>query len=148
VVRMMPPASIPTPPSLRVLCTQHEIRGYNRLGMMARSELLVMMQDDDVPRSNPDWLRNATRLFAKYPRMGMLGAYRGRMDDGTKKKPNNSNDGSKYGAEPGKDVLRVTKRIPFREPELQLPFMWIYKVNMGPLFVRTQLRSRNRVGHC
>jgi hypothetical protein len=144
---MMPPASIPTPPSLRVLCTQHEIRGYNRLGMMARSELLVMMQDDDVPRSNPDWLRNATRLFAKYPRMGMLGAYRGRMDDGTKKKPNNSNDGSKYGAEPGKDVLRVTKRIPFREPELQLPFMWIYKVNMGPLFVRAQLRSRNRVGH-
>ena len=52
---------------------QHEIRGYNRLGMMARSELLVMMQDDDVPRAHPDWLRNATRLFAKYPRMGMLG---------------------------------------------------------------------------
>jgi len=59
------------------------------------------------------------------------------MDDGTKKKPNNSNDGSKYGAEPGKDVLRVTKLIPFREPELNVPFMWVYKVNMGPLFVRT-----------
>lgn len=31
--------------------------------------------------------------------------------------------------------LRVTKYIPFHEPTLNIPFMWIYKVNMGPLMV-------------
>jgi len=114
----------------------HEIRGYNRIGSLASAELLIMMQDDDVPRDDSRWLSDALNLFHSYPHLGMLGGYRGRMDDGFKKKPNNANDGSKYGAEPHKDRLRVTKYIPFHEPTLNIPFMWIYKVNMGPLMVR------------
>ena len=31
---------------------------------------------------------------------------------------------------------KVTKPVPFKEKELGFPFMWIYKVNMGPLLVR------------
>jgi len=33
----------------------HEIRGYNRLAMMARSELVAVIQDDDLPPVTPTW---------------------------------------------------------------------------------------------
>ena len=70
---------------------------------MADSEVLVMMQDDDIPKTTSDWLWNTLHLFHMYPRLGMIGGYRGRMDNGKKQKVNNANDGAKFGAEPHKD---------------------------------------------
>jgi hypothetical protein len=32
------------------------IRGYNRLAMMSRAELVAVIQDDDLPPATPDWL--------------------------------------------------------------------------------------------
>lgn len=114
----------------------HEIRAYNRLTPAASTELVVLGQDDDVPspRDRPvgRWLAKALVLFRRYPAMAMLGAYRGRFDDGKRMKGNNCNDGSKYGAEPHTDPLGETRRIPSGKGG----FMFIYKVNMGPLMIR------------
>ena len=117
----------------------HEIRAYNRLVPAASTELVVLGQDDDVPSSRDRpvgrWLAKALVLFRRHPAMGMLGAYRGRFDDGKRMKGNNCNDGSKFGAEPGADPLGETKRIPSGRGG----FMFIYKVNMGPLIIRRSI---------
>ena len=118
----------------------HEIRAYNRLALMASAEIVALIQDDDYMPKGDAWLSKAISLFKKYPKLGLLGGYRGRLDDGTKMIPQqNQNDGSKYGAEPEKDRAKRTKDILFKDVSVNVDFMFAYKVNLAPMITRRSL---------
>ncbi|KAG2501262.1 hypothetical protein HYH03_001069 [Edaphochlamys debaryana] len=51
----------------------HEARGYNRAARVARGEIFVVWQDDNMPPYNPDWLLDMVALFRTYSRLGILG---------------------------------------------------------------------------
>lgn len=124
------------PPSVLLFSNDiHELRAYNRLASAASAELLVFTQDDDAPAADSRWLETALWLFRTHERLALLGAYRGRMDDGLRLKASSKqNDGAKFGAEHAKD--RETRPIAHVDAYLGVPFTWMYKVNMGPLLAR------------
>ena len=118
----------------------HEIRGYNRLSLFASSELVYMIQDDDAAPRKPTWVSHAVALFNKYPLLGVLGGYRGRVDNGKRQiKELKQNDGDKFGAHPERDKTGATRTIPLLDKEIGVPFMWCYKVNLAPYVVRRSL---------
>ena len=125
---------------LALLNDVHEIRGYNRLSLFASSELVYMIQDDDAAPRHPTWVTHAVKLFNKYHLLGVLGGYRGRVDNGRKQiKLLKQNDGDKFGAHPERDKTGATRHIPLRDKEIGVPFMWCYKVNLAPYVVRRSL---------
>ena len=114
----------------------HELRAYNRLAHVATAELLVFAQDDDKPDvtdpSSLSWLLDGLSLMRRHKDLALLGAYRGRYDDGSRMKTSsNQNDGSKFGGNFESD--RETRPIAYVDSELGVPFLWMYKVNMGPM---------------
>jgi|TARA_B110000003_G_C16641694_1_gene530425 GT2 family glycosyltransferase len=118
----------------------HEIRGYNRLGMFASSELVMLIQDDDAAPKDDSWVRNALYFFNKYPTLGILGGYRGRIDNGRKQMADlKQNNGQKFGADWKRDRMKLTQALTTLDPGINKPFMWMYKVNLAPLIVRRSL---------
>ena len=120
----------------------HELRAYNRLAHVATAELLVFAQDDDKPdvtdSSSLSWLLDGLSLMRRHKDLALLGAYRGRYDDGSRmKKSSNQNDGSKFGGNFESD--RETRPIAYVDSELGVPFLWMYKVNMGPMLFRKSI---------
>ena len=120
----------------------HELRAYNRLAHVATAEFLVFAQDDDKPDvedpSSLSWLLDGLSLMRRHKDLALLGAYRGRYDDGSRmKKSSNQNDGSKFGGNFESD--RETRPIAYVDRELGVPFLWMYKVNMGPLMFRKSI---------
>lgn len=57
----------------------HESRGYNRGAAMAKGDIVVMMQDDDIPPLDCSWVKNLLTAFASWPRLGMVGMKGGRL---------------------------------------------------------------------
>jgi glycosyltransferase involved in cell wall biosynthesis len=55
----------------------HEIRAYDRAIGYARGEIVCLMQDDDRPPADGVWLAEALDLFARYPRLAVLGGWCG-----------------------------------------------------------------------
>jgi hypothetical protein len=55
----------------------HEIRAYDRAIGYARGEIVCLMQDDDRPPADGVWLAEALHLFARYPRLAILGGWCG-----------------------------------------------------------------------
>mmetsp|Transcript_39141 Transcript_39141/g.124590 ORF Transcript_39141/g.124590 Transcript_39141/m.124590 type:complete len:499 (+) Transcript_39141:956-2452(+) len=109
----------------------HEIRAYNRMGKFAAGKYLAFLQDDDVPR-NPLWMKEAFSLFNTYPKMGMLGGFRGRHDSGeTFNVRVGQLEGVKYG--PG------FKKMTHICPTTKVPFMFMYKINAAPMIVKRGL---------
>ncbi len=120
----------------------HEIRGYNRLGMFASSELVMLIQDDDAAPKDDSWVRNALYFFNKYPTLGILGGYRGRIDNGKKQMADlKQNNGQKFGADWKRDRMKLTQALITVDSDIKKPFMWMYKVNLAPLIVRRSLFS-------
>jgi len=120
----------------------HELRAYNRLAHVATAELLVFAQDDDKPdvtdQSSLSWLLDGLSLMRRHKDLALLGAYRGRYDDGSRmKKSSNQNDGSKFGGNFESD--RETRPIAYVDSELGVPFLWMYKVNMGPMLFKKSI---------
>ena len=120
----------------------HELRAYNRLAHVATAELLVFAQDDDKPDvtdpSSLSWLLDGLSLMRRHKDLALLGAYRGRYDDGSRMKTSsNQNDGSKFGGNFESD--RETRPIAYVDSELGVPFLWMYKVNMGPMLFRKSI---------
>lgn len=102
----------------------HEIRAYDRAASLTRGDVLCFLQDDDVPPATAEWVETALRLFEKYPRLGILGGFRGYEFNVNANNPS---------------VARIETRIDhpvFMEPDLQVPFMFVEAVNLTPLFVR------------
>ncbi|KAK3242517.1 hypothetical protein CYMTET_47805 [Cymbomonas tetramitiformis] len=116
----------------------HEIRGYNRLAKFANGDFIVFLQDDDVSKEDK-WLHHALELFSSYPKMALLGGYRGRIDIGSKMHGGQV-DGLKFG--PGMGVRTCCKHFTHKCPKTNRPFMFVYKVNMGPMIVRRSVFLR------
>ncbi|KNC46929.1 tRNA (5-methylaminomethyl-2-thiouridylate)-methyltransferase [Thecamonas trahens ATCC 50062] len=55
----------------------HEIRGYNRLGHMARGEIVVFLQDDDIPPSSCRWLVDLDSVYNAFPSLAVVGLKKG-----------------------------------------------------------------------
>uniref|UniRef100_A0A061S107 Glycosyltransferase 2-like domain-containing protein n=1 Tax=Tetraselmis sp. GSL018 TaxID=582737 RepID=A0A061S107_9CHLO len=111
----------------------HEIRGYNRLAKLARGELLVFLQDDDAPKE-VSWLLRAQSLFRHYPELHLLGGNRGRMDSGKIiDEELNYVNGPKYG--PSTLSRTCCRNISTADPKTGVKFMFVYKINMGPMIV-------------
>lgn len=55
----------------------HEIRAYNRAIDYARGEIICLMQDDDRPPADGQWLTDALETFAAYPNLAVLGGWCG-----------------------------------------------------------------------
>lgn len=52
----------------------HESRGYNRLTALARGQVVVILQDDQLPPDDGcEWAVTLLKIFDKYPRMGAVG---------------------------------------------------------------------------
>ena len=125
---------------LALLNDVHEIRGYNRLALMGSAELVVLIQDDDSAPKGNGWLVQALKLFNGYPALGMLGGYRGRIDNGKQQiKEQKQNNGEKYGSHPEKDKAGRTKHLRLKDERAGVPMMWMYKVNLAPLVIRRSL---------
>lgn len=95
----------------------HEIRAYNRASLFANSNMLVTLQDDDVP-TGTKWLTQALTLFESHPKLSFLSGYRAR------------------GGFPGGNFGEGRGKIPTTDNKANVPFMFAYKLVAGPLFYR------------
>ena len=104
----------------------HEIRAIDRAVRTTRAEIVCIIQDDDVVPADHLWVKEALDEFARYPRLGVYGAFAAYMsppkDSGDPKKPDFS----------FKDSI-LHKRVPFR---------FVASVNVGPYFMRTACYSQ------
>ena len=51
----------------------HEVRGYNRLAGLAKGDVIVLLQDDDLLPEHCDWLPAAVAAFRYLPDLALLG---------------------------------------------------------------------------
>ena len=88
----------------------HEIRVLDRAIRFSRADIVCLVQDDDMIPRDAGWLDTAIRLFARYPRLAILGGFMG--------------FGS-FDPDPAK-----AKRIWGGD------FRFVHHVNIGPYFIR------------
>lgn len=101
----------------------HEIRTYTRAIDFARGEIICLMQDDDRPPEQGEWLVEALGLFQGHPRLAILGGWMGFMNY--------------FGEEYNSPwMLPHRSQIPFEEPHMLRPFMFVENVNIGPYLLR------------
>lgn len=125
----------------------HEVRGMNRLVAYSDADVVVLAQDDDLPPAAADdgddsssprgrWLAEIRSLFCRHPRLALIGGKRG-----FKPHPSPGRFMSKplksFGYGWWKNMRTLpTRPIQYHDPSLNLPFMFVAVVNMGPLVVR------------
>lgn len=111
----------------------HEIRTYNRAISLARGEFVCVLQDDDIPPENPQWVADAVTLFRKYPRLAVLGCWNGVMLS-----LKNFDDWVDYAVGSGYMGMGPGREYPISlmEPESKLPFQFVKAVGIGPIFFR------------
>ena len=117
----------------------HELRSYNRAMRLSSGDVVVLLQDDDLLPADDSWLRNAMRLFEIYPDLGVLGGYIGQTWDP------DTDKGSEFGEQistHGGVRSGNTKRIPYVQPELDIPFMFVECVWIAPVFARRSLLEK------
>lgn len=107
----------------------HEIRTYNRAISLARGEFIGVLQDDDIPPENPDWVANVITFFRKYPKLAVLGCWNGWTFDF-------DNIDNSIGSPIGRCEQSPDNRLAFIEPESKLPFQFVEAVGIGPMFFR------------
>jgi glycosyltransferase involved in cell wall biosynthesis len=91
----------------------HEIRILDRAIRFARSEIVCLVQDDDLIPRDTDWLEAVLGHFADNPRLAILGGFRGYEG---------------FDPDPAKATC-ITGGNRFR---------FIHHVNIGPYFIRRQ----------
>jgi glycosyltransferase involved in cell wall biosynthesis len=89
----------------------HEIRILDRAIRFARSDIVCLVQDDDLIPRETDWLDSALGHFANNPKLAILGGFQAFES---------------FDPDPSK-----AKRI-WGEPE----FRFVHHVNIGPYFIR------------
>jgi glycosyltransferase involved in cell wall biosynthesis len=103
----------------------HEIRTYNRAIDLARGEIICLMQDDDRPPRDGNWLAEAADLFDQYPQLAIVGGWVGFMS---------------YFADEYNAPWHPTPRsIPFENPKTGRQFMFVENVNIGPYLLRKSI---------
>lgn len=117
----------------------HEGMIIDRAFLSSRAEILCILQDDDIPPLNDEWVLNALNLFKRYPDLVILGANGGNILD---RKDNTFENYNSYGYSP--EIRDLTNRK--RDNKIKkihkgikhenINFMFIHAVNIGPLFIR------------
>ena len=109
----------------------HELRAYNRGISLTDSELVVLLQDDDIPPLIHDWLVSATTLFAAIPKLAVLSGYAGWIARNSKA------SGAQTRLEFG-DLQTYNEHITWPLPyEVDsVPFMPVTCSYLSPLFLR------------
>jgi len=103
----------------------HEIRAYNRAISLARGQIVCILQDDDIPPDNSEWAKQALDLFRQHPKLAVIGGYRSNefISEGSNRFGYKGSDSS-------------VKKIPYLDPHLKVPFMFVSAVCVGPIFYR------------
>lgn len=104
----------------------YEIRTYDRAIRMAKGKYLCLLQDDDIPPTNHDWVHQARALFERYPKLLVLSGKQGvnissknpYLDNSSKTEP----------------IFHPT----LLEPSTQIPFMFTMTAYRAPLFLRAK----------
>lgn len=101
----------------------HEIRAYNRAIDYARGEIICLMQDDDRPPRDGQWLEQAVEVFARYPGLAVLGGWCG-FDD-------------YFDTEYNAPWLPTgLQPIPSADPQTGRRLRFVENVNIGPYLLR------------
>jgi hypothetical protein len=58
---------------LKVAVGRVQVRGYNRIAALARGDVLVFLQDDDLLPKSCQWLQRTLDAFASFPSLALLG---------------------------------------------------------------------------
>ena len=103
----------------------HEIRTYERAAGYARGEIICLLQDDDIPPSNSEWLDNAVHLFDQYPKLAILGGYHAFLD-------------LEIEMESGHLVHVYPKQGPAHRTADGLPFQFVEMINGAPILIRRE----------
>jgi GT2 family glycosyltransferase len=98
----------------------HEIRSYNRAVDMARGRIVCVMQDDDIPPPNGDWVANSLAIFDRHPKLAILGSWFALAFN--------------FDRTTGDPFDHVP--VSTREPDVNVPFMFAQTVGIGPVFFR------------
>lgn len=113
----------------------HEIRSYNRAIDYARGDIVCVLQDDDLPDPSGKWVSDALALFERYPKLAILGSWIGIMWDLSAPDPSAATKLFGHQALPLAAHWNV-RPIPFVEPDLNMRFMFVHSVGIGPIFFR------------
>ncbi len=116
-----------------------EIRAYNRAMRMAFGEYIVLLQDDDMPPIDGDWVREAVRIFDAHPEIGILGGRNGLWLNPID--PAEYTDGKfTFNA---KTKLAETKGLlsyyVFNAFDLKVDYKLVMAVNRAPMWIRRDL---------
>ena len=101
----------------------HEIRGYNRLALMSRAQIVAVIQDDDLPPSEPNWLIQAEDNFYEHRKLALIAGLVGQIQGGP--------DTGRWGKQRGRHV----KQIPYYDSKGR-PFMFVSWANIGPFVLK------------
>lgn len=112
----------------------HDSRAYNRAASYARGEIICVLQDDDIPPSTGRWVEDALKLFDAYPALAVLGGHQGWVLD-LSKPADRVNAREVFGYREARRFA-YARDIPFREPALGMPMMFVQGVSIGPIFYR------------
>lgn len=114
----------------------HELRSYNRAMRMASGDVVVLLQDDDLPPPDGKWLETALALFRDKPDLGLLGGYIGQTWDP------DTGKGAEYGEQfstHGGVRKGNTQRLAYTDPSTGVPFMYVECAWIAPVFIRRDL---------
>lgn len=120
-----------------------EVRTYDRAIRMAKGEYICLLQDDDIPPANNNWIEQAIALFESFPKLLMLGGRNGLdllIPDPVKpgEEPEYKRFGNLAGC-PGVNKYKVYDAPFYQEVQHQIPFMFTTVVNRAPTFIRRAL---------
>jgi glycosyltransferase involved in cell wall biosynthesis len=99
----------------------HEIRVLDRAIRFARSDIVCLVQDDDLIPAETSWLDAALERFARHPDLAIVGGFMGFES---------------FDPDPAK-ARRIWGEQPFR---------FVHHVNIGPYLIRREPTSTSAVG--
>lgn len=128
----------------------HEVRAYNKLARLANASIIVFLQGDNCmprPSEGSAWLHEALYLFARMPRLAVLGGHAGfdnpSLESGVGPYPRRKPipffvewSGQQRGLSAAVDASTHFPSAVRRSRAIA--FAHVYGVNIGPYFVRKQ----------
>ena len=98
----------------------HEVHGYNRAAAVARGDLLVLLQDDDVPPPACNWVADLWALFWLRPQLGAVGMRTGSFWYGSASPSKSASRHS--GRNIGGIDRRIAAHILYQHPQGRSPY--------------------------